>query len=395
MRGLLPLTNVYGIEVFMGSQFEAFPRTRTASVTLNEYSAGISVGTSSKPVSERDYQLDSPITSGINIVLTSTSVIYNDGAPYLQYDITVTNTSSSTVNLREIGYKQTVNCHRYGGDTASSAAYVVMIDRTLIEPAITLGPSEAAVVQYRLMTVQEEPSVVDGVTIVSWEFGTDEQVSAMITAARNGTIDLSDYWQVGDMREVEVTGFTSGGVTNDTQTIDLVITAFGDYNGCGSVMQVDFAEQLEKPIRMHSSNTNSGGYGSSEMATTTLPALVTKLPSWLQSLMLTFSVLTSAGGNSDDIESVEGNKLALRSQMEVRGGHGNSKAGEGSAIAWYNTDNITRQKRRGRSGSTNTYWYRSPAGNTTQYAAVNRADASSDTTVNASTANGVAPFMCL
>lgn len=395
-HGMLPITDTYGMQYYTAVQFPQFPYSRSHVVASNQYGAGISFGSGSKPVRDGDFQLDKPFSaSDVTTQLTKTEVVDNGGEPYIQFSLTVTNISSETLTLREVCYKQVIAAHRYVGDTAGGNNYTFMLDRTLIEPEIVLGPSEAAVVKYRLMTKRDEPTVVSGVTIVSWEFGTDEQVTAMIQAARSGTIDLSDYWSVGDMRPVEVEGFVSGGATNATQTIDLVITAFGDYNECGSVMQVDFMEALATPIRMNGTNTNVGGYGESEMAKTTLPMLATKLPSWIQSLMRTFTVLTSAGNNSDDIVEVTGNKLALRSQMEIRNGYGNSKNGEGSAIAWYQTDNKMRQKRRGRSGSVDTYWFRSPAKSATQYAYVSRGDAQNESTLNANSATGVAPFMCL
>ena len=43
---------------------------------------------------------------------------------------------------------------------------------------------------------------VDGIEIVTWSGGTDEQVAAMINAAHNGDINLTDYWSVGDVRTI-------------------------------------------------------------------------------------------------------------------------------------------------------------------------------------------------
>ena len=45
-----------------------------------------------------------------------------------------------------------------------------------------------------------------------------------------------------------------------TQPIDIVISAFGDYNGCGCVMQFDFREQLAAGQRMNPTNTRLRRY---------------------------------------------------------------------------------------------------------------------------------------
>ena len=38
--------------------------------------------------------------------------------------------------------------------------------------------------------------------IVDWATGTDAQIVAMVNAADNGAIDLTDYWSVGDRKSV-------------------------------------------------------------------------------------------------------------------------------------------------------------------------------------------------
>lgn len=235
-----------------------------------------------------------------------------------------------------------------------------------------------------------------GVEIVPFSSGTDEQIVAMINAAHAGTIDLQQDggWAVGDTRTISISAFTAGGsVSISQQNIDIVISQFGDYNSCGCVMQFDFKDALSSGIRINSTNTNVGGYGSSEMKTTTLPALVNALPSWLKDALIEFNVLASAGNGSSTIETVNGNKLALRSESEITGAHSYSVDGEGTQINYYKTAS-NRIKKLGHSGSAGYWWERSPRnGNTSQFVMV--FTDGNQTIQNAASSAGVAPFGCL
>lgn len=199
------------------------------------------------------------------------------------------------------------------------------------------------------------------VTIVSFAEGTDDEVAAMIDAARAGTIDLQTDggWAVGDRRTIHVEAFTGGNSTaHAAQDIDIVISQFGDYNDCGCLFQFDFVDCLSEGEQLNSTATNEGGYGATKMYTATLPAMVEALPAWLQSRLKTFDVLASAGDLSTEIVNVSGNKLALRSEVEIFGEAKNSVAGEGTQIPYYQTA-ANRSKKRG-SGSAINWWTRSP-----------------------------------
>lgn len=232
-------------------------------------------------------------------------------------------------------------------------------------------------------------------TIVSWASGTDAEIGALIDAAHAGTVDLQQDagWAVGDVRTISISAFTGGGnVAHAAQDIDIVITSFEEYMGCGNVMQFDFKNVLINAQKMNGSNSTSGGYGASMMKTVTLPALVNALPSWLNSRLIEFSALTSAGNGSSTIETVQGNKLALRSEIEATGGSTNSYTGEGILIQYYSS--ASNRKKKKINGSYNKWWLRSPynAGNQ-YYCALDGAGNGSPT--QATSAIGLAPFGCL
>jgi len=358
--GMLPVTDVTGMQRFVTPKF-TFPGARTEKFTLDSALEGISFGTGTTPAKETDYNLENTITSGITVTLTSNVVRMDGDSPYHEWTFTVTNTGSEELTITEVGYKQSVSCVIVPGYTTGMSA-VVLLDRQVRSQPLTLQAGDAGVLVYGLKT-SPPTKTVSGVKIVSWTYGSDEEIAAMIDAARAGTIDLQSDggWTVGDMRPIDISAFTGGGGTSHAaQTIDIAITQFGDYMNCGCLFQFDFVEALATGQRMNATSTNVGGYGESEMKTTTIPALVAALPNWLQSRLKTFDVLASAGNKSSTIDTVSGNQLALRAEVELFGTTTYSAAGEGSQIEWYKRGATTRLKRSGRTGSTADWWERSP-----------------------------------
>lgn len=391
--GTMPVKDVYGMQYCLSTQHNRFPNAVTEAFTSDAYAAGISFGSDDTTPTENDYNLHSTITSGISVSIAQRVMAYSDGPSYT-YHMTVTNTSSDEITIGEIGYKQMCRCcFTYANTSALDA--IILLDRTVFDPVITLQAGQTCSIRYRLATNPWEGSD-NGVKVVSWQFGSDSDVAAMIDAAHMGTIDLKDHWAIGDMRRVSIDAFTSGdGVQHAAQTIDLTITSFDNYNNCGCVMQADFSEGLATAVRMNESTSNSGGYGSSEMRNVTLPALANAMPSWLKSKMMTFTVKSSEGNLSSFIDDVTGNKLALRSEVEAINRTTYSHAGEGTYVRWYLSNAKMRQKRTGRNGGNAVWWLRSPQkNNATDFVAM-RADGSDGTNARANTNQLIAPFMCL
>lgn len=232
--------------------------------------------------------------------------------------------------------------------------------------------------------------------IVSWASGTGEQLSNMLQSAHAGYLDLyrDAGWRVGDTKTITIDSFTTAqNVTVPSQSIDIVITSFSEYEGCGNILQFDFKDCLSTKFRMNASNTNAGGYDSTEMYNSTLPALVNALPSWLKNSLITFNVKASAGSQSATIETIGNNKLALRSEIELFNGSGNSKSGEGVYVPYYDS-NAKRVKKIGHSGSAGNWWERSPGGSGSAAFCHVYSNGSGDANA-ASYTYGVAPFGCI
>ena len=406
VKGLLRITTVQGMTRYLSNKFTgttAFPYGKTESMTTSATAAGISIGSGNTAATKQDYNLEHTITGGVSMSITSISLFADEHAnPTLRFKITVTNTGSSEITVREIGYKQKLAAIAAPNLTAEESGnanpYVCLIDRTILNTPLTLQAGDAGVIVYDLCT-EYTPREKAGVVLVPFTTGSDEEICAMIDAAQNGLIDLQadGGWQIGDARTIHLNAFTGGGsVSHAARDIDIVITQFGDYNECGSVLQFDFAEPVTTTQRMAPTNTNVGGYGATEMYTTTLPAMVEALPEWLQTRLKTFSVLTRAGNQSTEIVSVANNKLALRSYAEIFGG----SSGEGTRAEWYKRTEYNRRKTSSRAiGSTSSsekYWLRSPnAANSSEFLAVQGDGSYTSATASTTGVYYIAPFGCV
>lgn len=397
-RGGVPGRAVNGeFRYFNGSP--SFLTNPTKSVTKDATAAGISVGIGSTAATEDDWQLESTLTTGINIALTDTTY-GNDapGIPYAQYSVTVTNTGSDPITVKEIGYKQTVGSVIYPGATVGSGSRVFLLDRTVLDTPVTIAAGDAGIITYKLRTIPRLYDTVEGVQMASFSDGTDEQIAAILDAAVAGDIDLQTDagWRVGDKRKISLAAFTGGNdVTCPAQDVYIVISSFDEYMGCGNILQFDFACCTSVQFRMNSTATTTGGYGASEMKNTTLPALVEALPAWLKSRLKTFSVLAGSGGAapaSQTIETVTGNKLALRSEVEVFGLTPYSPAGEGEQVEYYKGIDAMRVKYSGALGTTTYNWWERSANGGGFCFVSGSGSASNYTPTNA---YGLAPFGCI
>lgn len=152
-NGQLPIIDVTNSTRYGANNiYSSMPRTVNTDFTLSAAYAGISVGSGSTPAQEADYQLENTITSGISPLLNRAAGVDSNGYPFIQFDIMITNTGSSEVTIREIGYKQAIRCSDVLGSTSLSNR-VCLIDRTVFSDDIVIEPNDYAVIRYTLKTI--------------------------------------------------------------------------------------------------------------------------------------------------------------------------------------------------------------------------------------------------
>ena len=253
--------------------------------------------------------------------------------------------------------------------------------------------------------IQNIPAPTPPIEIASWASGTDEQIVALLQAAHNGDIDLQQDagWAVGDRRTISIEAFSDGDITPPAQTRVIVISSFDNYENCGCVMQFDFEDEITgyKSAGCMFDSTPIGGYNDSKIYNITLPTLVAALPTWLKNNLIEFSVKVATAPGNSTIKTVTGNKLALRSCVEVTGAAGSSGSGysgEGSLIPYYSVSE--KRIKRGAmyyasQSNQKVAWYlRSPSTLDGAYLLINSSGNSDWFSMSPTQTYGLSPFGC-
>lgn len=236
--------------------------------------------------------------------------------------------------------------------------------------------------------------------IVTWADGTDAEIVAMVQAADEGSINLADYWSVGDEREVTLSKMaaTSVGESHIKQTVTLVLMHAG-----GKTLNIptasgrttcSFIVGLKNCLKeigyMNSSNTNTGGWTSSKRRTWCNSTFKAALPRTLLPIFKQFENKTSTGNKSTTINT-DVDWFALPSEIEIFGRTTYSVSGEGTQFTWYATS-ANRIKRI--DSSINTWWGRSPCTSERTDFCLVYTNASA-TRGGANSTRGLAPFGCI
>ncbi|HPD89283.1 MAG TPA: DUF6273 domain-containing protein [Oscillospiraceae bacterium] len=169
-----------------------------------------------------------------------------------------------------------------------------------------------------------------------------------VTFSDGRVLGAGDYLSIavsGVPYRIDILGFHHDEVTD--------ASAYGgDYAGITWQMHDIYATTY----KMNSTTTNSGGWTSCMMRTSTMESLLSGLESGLSGTIVPVDKLTSAGSGSSTINTTS-DSLFLLSEKEVRGGTPYTPAGEGTQYAYYVAGNSTVKNR---NGSADLWWERSP-----------------------------------
>lgn len=216
------------------------------------------------------------------------------------------------------------------------------------------------------------------VTMATLELSSWEDIA---TVSESGL--AAEVWDIGDTKTITVNGvsYTAVVIGFDHDTL----TTTGDRTTAGITFQLQNC--LATTYKMNSSDTNSGGWTSCLMRTSTMATLLSQLSADLQGVLKFVNKLTSAGSQSATINTTS-DKLFLLSEIEVHNTTTYSKAGEGSQYAYYAAGNS-----KVKTGAT-VWWHRSPRGTTsTQF--TNTSNVGNVNYIEASGLWGVAFAFCV
>lgn len=209
---------------------------------------------------------------------------------------------------------------------------------------------------------------------LSWSF--------IDSLSESGIAALS--FNVGDKKTISIDGTDYQiqiiGFDHDTKTA-----------GGTAGITFQLVDCLSSTYKMNSSATNSGGWTSCSMRTSTMATLLSQLPSELQNVLKAVDKQTYAGSKSDTINTTS-DKLFLLSEVEVDGSAiYYTQPGEGSQYDYYKAGNSKSKKV---NGSASFWWLRSP--NRFQIPSFCVVDGSGKTTAyDANVASGVSFAFCV
>lgn len=168
----------------------------------------------------------------------------------------------------------------------------------------------------------------------------------IIEACHNNAVP--DTWKVADQKPMTINGV-------DYQ-IDIIGKNHDDYSdGSGKApLTFQMHDCYGETKNMNSSDTNRGGWTSCAMRSTHLPAILSQMPTEVQSGIREVNKKTMS---SSILPKTTADKLFLLSEIEIFGSISYSGRGEGTQYDYYKAGN---SKVKRRNGSDDDWWGRSP-----------------------------------
>ena len=188
----------------------------------------------------------------------------------------------------------------------------------------------------------------------------DNDWATIIDACHRNKVPAT--WVVGNSKTMLING--------TEYQIDIIGKGHDDYaDGSGKApLTFQLHDCYGVRLSMNDPATNNGGWTNCAMRQTHLPAILSQMPTEVQSGIHEVNKLTSAGSQSATINTTA-DKLFLLSEIEIFGSVSHSKSGEGTQYDYYKADN---SKVKNYNGRAEPWWDRSPKdSNSTDFCIVN------------------------
>ena len=228
------------------------------------------------------------------------------------------------------------------------------------------------------------------ISVPSWSTGTVAELEQALELHKAGTINLYNYWNVGDERSVSLSEITDT-YTQPAQTVSFVILAKNVRTLADGTTPCTFVvglkDCLSNTIRFNPSSTIPM-WDLSTLASWLNTSFKNSLPSDFAGLFKPFYIDTAIrNGTTNPGHQQTAVTFTLNSEYEIFGVTNYQQYQEQSHLEYYS--NATRRTKVGASNST--YWLRSPSKNASKWCYVTNSGTASETTYNAPL-RSVSPF---
>lgn len=242
----------------------------------------------------------------------------------------------------------------------------------------------------------------EAVNIVSWQNGTDEEIKAMLLAAKMGKIDLNDYWSIGDERTVHLSAMDATGVdeSHAEQDVTFVLMDTGENSGYKFAddtpvhFVVGMKDCLNETGYMNSTDTNSGSWEECARRAWCNNVFRAAVPVGLRSIFKQFKTITAKEPHGLDLKTSL-DYFALFAEKEISGKvlYGNTVERNAlSQIEYYK--NQTRRRKKADNNYVR-WWERTPYSGDGQSFAVCVRSGDDQSCDSATETPGISPFGCI
>ena len=223
--------------------------------------------------------------------------------------------------------------------------------------------------------ISNNSNITNSTSVVYIDYGEEHY---KITAGDQVTLSLN-----GTNYAFDVIGFNHDTLTDPA--------AYGEETATGKAgITLQMHELFATSYSMNSSDTNSGGWKSSAMRTSTMETIMGYMPiAWQAAIKPVNKASGTGGGSSSGTETVS-DSCFLLAEIEIFGSTVLSVSGDGTQYAYYKAGNSKVKKQ---SGSSKSWWERSPSsGDSNSFCVVSGGSAAD---AYASNSRGVAFGFCV
>ena len=212
-----------------------------------------------------------------------------------------------------------------------------------------------------------------GISYTNGLNGLESDVISLFSAAISNNSDITNetsiiYLDNGDIhRKVSIGDQVTLSLNGTNYAFDVIgfnhdtltdTAAYGEETATGKAgITFQMHDLFATTYKMNSTNTNSGGWKSSDMRTSTMATMKGYMPAAWQAAIKPVNKASGLGGGSSSGTETVSDSCFLLSEIEIFGSTTYSVSGEGTQYAYYKAGNSKVKKK---NGTMYSWWGRSP-----------------------------------